>query len=149
MFMMAAQTVHRQISVLSTSKHPYKQTLASPVTGTRPLEKCRNGSILKRDWSPDLFLISVKAKLTIGWISTGKLCLCSAPRIWLGIILLFFSSFFLKSPLNSTHVIFAQNIPKYSSSDQSRLSLGKVLITSHDIFSKICKQRAGASSEKL
>lgn len=126
------------------------QTLASPGTARKPLEKCRNWYILKRDWSLGLFLIFVKANLTIGWVLTGKLC--SALRIWLGIILLFFSSFFLQSPPNSTHVIFAlfsQNMPKYSSFYLSRLSLDKVLITSYYLFSKICKQRAWTNSIKL
>lgn len=65
-------------------------TLVSPVTGIKTLEKCRNRSIFKRDWSLVLFLIFLKAQATIGWIFTGKLCLCSPPRICLGIIVLFF-----------------------------------------------------------
>lgn len=126
------------------------QALASPVTGIRPLEKCRNRCILKSDGSLVLVSIFIKAKLTTGWIFTGKLC--SAVRIWLGTILLFFSSFFLKSPLISTHVIFALFFPKYtkySSFYLSRLSLDKVLITSWDKFSKAWKQRAGTNSEKM
>lgn len=142
---------HRQISVLSTTKYPYRDW---PLLW-QAANHWKNAEIdvfKKKNWSLDLSLIFVKAKLTIGRIFTGKLCLCSALRIWLGIILLFLSAFFLKSPLNSTHVIFAlssQNIPKYSSFYLSRLSLDKVLIPSCNLFPKICKQRAGTNSVNL
>lgn len=86
---MAAQTVHRQISDLSTSKHPYTHWSLLWQASSH-WKKCRNGSIFKRDWSLVLFLIFLKAQATIGWIFTGKLCLCSPPRIFLGIIVLLF-----------------------------------------------------------
>lgn len=146
---------HRQISALTASKHSCK-TLASPLTGIKPVGKYRNISILVNEVFLGLFSVFVIVKLTVGWVFTGKLCLCSALRMNRRAIKYCWAKFFLKSPLNSTHaifVLFSQSIPKYPSSYLSRLSvqasLDNPLITTCNIFSKICKHGAGTNSEKL
>lgn len=113
----------RQISALNTAKHSCK-TLASPVTGIRALEKYINRCILVNEVLLHLFSIFIKAKLTTGWIFTGKLCLCSALKLNRRARKQHCAKFFLKFPLNSTHaifVLFSRNVPKYSFY-QNRLS---------------------------
>lgn len=104
----------------------------------------------------DLFSVFIKAKLTVGWIFTGKLCLCSALRMKRKNNKIVLRQILPQIP-TELHLcylfLFSQSIPKYSSFYLSRLffqaSLDKPPINSCSVFSKICKHRAGTNSEKL